>query len=70
MQKPYIYSRMALIWKIHLASGDYVIISDIGIERKTCSDFINSFTKKDKRLWRQLHDLKHNFQTIIYSKIR
>lgn len=44
----------------HLAVADYAI-NDIGIERKTESDFIHSITKKNKRLWKQLLDLRNNY---------
>jgi len=44
-----------------LASGDYVF-SNIGIERKTLADFWGSLTAKDKRIWRQMFELKRNFE--------
>lgn len=44
-----------------LASGDY-IFSDIGIERKTLTDFWGSLTARDKRIWRQVFELKRNFK--------
>ena len=39
----------------HLKVADY-LIGDTAIERKTCSDFVNSML--DKRLFRQLEELK------------
>lgn len=45
----------------HLYSGDYVF-SNIGIERKTLRDFWGSLTSKDKRIWRQVFELKRNFE--------
>ncbi len=45
----------------HLSSGDY-IFSNIGIERKTLTDFWGSITAKDKRIWRQMFELKRNFE--------
>lgn len=44
-----------------LASGDY-IFSNIGIERKTLTDFWGSLTARDKRIWRQMFELKRNFE--------
>jgi len=45
----------------HLSSGDY-IFSNIGIERKTLTDFWGSITAKDKRIWRQMFELKRNYE--------
>lgn len=44
-----------------LSSGDY-IFGNIGIERKTLSDFWGSLTAKDKRIWTQMFELKRNFE--------
>jgi len=44
-----------------LSSGDF-IFSNIGIERKTLTDFWGSITSKDKRIWRQMFELKRNFE--------
>jgi len=44
-----------------LSSGDY-IFSNIGIERKTLTDLWGSITSKDKRIWRQMFELKRNFE--------
>lgn len=45
----------------HLASSDYCF-SNIGIERKTLTDFWGSLTSRDKRIWRQVFELKRNFE--------
>jgi len=45
----------------HLSSGDY-IFSNVGVERKTLTDFWGSITSKDKRIWRQMFELKRNFE--------
>lgn len=45
----------------YLSSGDY-IFSNIGIERKTLNDFWGSITARDKRIWRQVFELKRNFE--------
>ena len=44
-----------------LHSGDYVF-SNVGIERKTLRDLWGSITSKDKRIWRQMFELKRNFE--------
>ena len=45
----------------YLSSGDY-IFSNIGIERKTLTDFWGSITARDKRIWSQMFELKRNFE--------
>jgi len=41
--------------------GDYCF-SNVGIERKTIRDFYNSIVHGDKRIWRQMFDLKRAFE--------
>jgi len=48
----------------HLESGDYVF-SNIGIERKTLSDFWTSLTTKDKHIWKQVFELKRHYERPI-----
>lgn len=45
----------------HLASSDYCF-SNVGIERKTLTDLWGSITARDKRIWRQMFELKRNFE--------
>jgi len=45
----------------HLNSSDYCF-SNIGIERKTLTDLWGSITSRDKRIWRQMFELKRNFE--------
>jgi ERCC4-type nuclease len=47
-----------------LPVGDYCF-SNIGIERKTLSDFYNSIVHGDKHIWKQLFNLKHAFERPI-----
>lgn len=44
-----------------LEVGDYCF-SNVGIERKTLRDFYNSIVHGDKRIWRQMFDLKRAFE--------
>lgn len=47
-----------------LKAGDFIISEDIGIERKTTDDFVNSLV--DKRLFGQAQKLKQNFVKPLY----
>ncbi|MEM2956173.1 MAG: ERCC4 domain-containing protein [Candidatus Pacearchaeota archaeon] len=44
----------------HLTLADYLISNEIAVERKTINDFISSMI--NKRLPKQLYDLKNNFK--------
>jgi len=46
---------------VSLSSGDYAF-SNIGIERKTLPDFYNSIVHGDKRIWRQMFELKRTYE--------
>ena len=47
----------------HLEVGDYIISDRVGIERKSAQDFNDSI--KDGRLFKELFDLKNNFERAI-----
>ena len=47
-----------------LKAGDFIISEDIGVERKTTGDFVNSLI--DKRLFEQAQKMKQNFVKPIY----
>jgi len=47
-----------------LKSGDFIISEEVGIERKTVSDFVNSLI--DGRLFEQAKNLKSNFVRPMY----
>jgi len=46
-----------------LAVGDIIVSDQVGIERKTVRDFVNSII--DKRIFTQIKDLKNNFENPI-----
>lgn len=49
-----------------LEVGDFVLSSNVGVERKTCSDFLSSIVDRGKRsLFDQLNDLNKNFESPI-----
>ena len=47
-----------------LKAGDFIISEDVGVERKTTDDFVNSLV--DKRLFEQAQKLKQNFVRPLY----
>ena len=47
-----------------LKAGDFIISEDVGVERKTTEDFVNSLI--DKRLFEQAQKLKQNFVRPLY----
>jgi len=49
--------------KKHLVLGDFVLSDRVVVERKTASDFLSSII--DQRLFKQLNELKQNFEKPI-----
>ena len=49
----------------HLNVGDYIISENVGIERKTISDFISSIIKKKNNIFFQLINLSKNYLNSI-----
>jgi len=48
----------------HIDSGD-IVFGDVGIERKTVQDLINSVMGQNKHFWEQLDVLKHTYKLPI-----
>ncbi|MFH1637002.1 MAG: DEAD/DEAH box helicase [Candidatus Woesearchaeota archaeon] len=44
----------------NLVTADFIVSEDVGVERKTVEDFVNSIV--DRRMLPQIHELKKNFK--------
>ncbi|MFH0868960.1 MAG: DEAD/DEAH box helicase [archaeon] len=59
-----LYAQGIVVKQGILKSGDFIISEDVGIERKTVSDFVNSLI--DGRLFEQAKNLKSDFVRPMY----